>query len=666
MNPFVDFAPGTSPDVVPGTVPAWALVFRDGDRKLRTIGSDAYVGAVDAKLPTGLAGGSYEIVVEGMTAEDFQVINSAGSSLTASLHLWWKDAPTGVLGGLARFTGLDNPLAATTPDPPDGSLVAKLGVDRLWRRPGQRRVEVVVTARELAFARLDRQRVDGRCVKSRDPARSGLALAIAKVTEDAAPVVGHRLEDARPGTGKDDYADIPAGSALDALKVLTKQVRDALAIGGLPIVMIRDGKLHIGEWTARNTFTPPLDVPRAIDDHTGLLAIERGADLDREDRAPEGFFPKKPPRRTFAVTALGRPDLKPGDQVAIVLPPEDFTVSQPPSIGATLLTSVPNLEPGAVDPDARPDICRVVEVSHQISREKGFLTTFRAVVLTGGDDGWDRDDPAAPAVDRPPARLAGVPFTGSARGAASTIHAAIEDVTGRALRATRTRPGVVHAHDVADHSSEVWSADTAPDGLPRSAVRARITEQVHAEHVRVPHLTPFAWGSYGMVLPRYPGTSVVLANVGGGSGDLVDFGAVWTDGTGPSARPGDYWLALPVKIAEREFLRDPGKSLPDDGPATHDLIDGDGTRVIETARFVLRVTDRLTKVPDRPEPDDGLGDGSVLIESRAGDGAARIVLKADGSVSITAKSITFDAEDQIDLNAKNVRVKLDGGTMDVS
>ena len=137
MNPFVDFAPGTGPDVVPGTVPAWALVFRDDDRKLRTIGSDAYVGTVDAKLPTGLAGGSYEIVVEGMTAEDFQVINSAGSSLTASLHLWWKDAPTGVLGGLARFTGLDNPLAATTPDPPVGSLVAKLGVDRLWRRPGR-------------------------------------------------------------------------------------------------------------------------------------------------------------------------------------------------------------------------------------------------------------------------------------------------------------------------------------------------------------------------------------------------------------------------------------------------------------------------------------------------------------------------------------------------
>jgi hypothetical protein len=269
-------------------------------------------------------------------------------------------------------------------------------------------------------------------------------------------------------------------------------------------------------------------------------------------------------------------------------------------------------------------------------------------------------------VDTPSARPAGVSFTDSARGAASTIHTAIGDVIGRAARATGARPAVIRAADTAAHSSDVWSVDTAPSGLPRSAVRAEITEQVHAEQFQVPYVTPFAWGSYGMVLPRYPGTRVVLANVGGGSGDFVDVGAVWPENTGPNARPGDYWLALPVAIAEREFLRDPQKQLPDDGPATHDLVDGDGTRVIETARFVLRVTDQLTKVPDRPAPDDDLGAGTVLIETKSGDGAARIVLGADGTVTITAKSIIFDAEDHIDLNAKDVRVKLDGGTMDVS
>ncbi|NBH05304.1 hypothetical protein, partial [Amycolatopsis sp. SID8362] len=132
--------------VVPGTVPAWAVVFRHGVRgtELCTIGSDTYSGTVSASLPAGLTGGSYEVVVEGMTAEDYRKISLApGTPLDASLHLWWKDAPTGVLGGLARFTGLDNPLSATTPVPPDGSLVAELRVDRLWRRPGPRRIDVV-------------------------------------------------------------------------------------------------------------------------------------------------------------------------------------------------------------------------------------------------------------------------------------------------------------------------------------------------------------------------------------------------------------------------------------------------------------------------------------------------------------------------------------------
>jgi hypothetical protein len=43
------------------------------------------------------------------------------------------------------------------------------------------------------------------------------------------------------------------------------------------------------------------------------------------------------------------------------------------------------------------------------------------------------------------------------------------------------------------------------------------------------------------------------------------------------------------------------------------------------------------------------------------------VLKDDGSVTVTGASITFEAQDEIALNAKNVRVKLDThGTMDVS
>lgn len=652
-------------EVVPGTVPAWALVF-SGGREQRTIGSDTYVGSVSATLPVGLAGGAYEIVIEGMTSEDYQRINSlaAAAPLSASLHMWWKDAPTGVLGGLAKFTGLDNPLSATTPEPPAGSLVAELRVDRLARRPGPRRVDVVVTGRELVVAALSERLVDGRCTET-------LLQAVKQVAGGVVPVIDHRLDKAERRPDQKDFVVIPAGSALHAMETTTGQVQAALGLYGLQIAMIRDGGLHVGEWTATAPM-PPLDVGRSLDDASGLLAIERGADLPRDARVPAGQFGKRSPRRTFAVTALGRPDLKPGDRVSLVLPPEDFTIAEPPSIGATLLTSVPNLPFGAADPGAQPSVCRIVELSHTISREKGFLTTFRAVVLNGADDGWDRVERGTTARDVSPRRQAGVPFADSAHGAASTINTLVADLTSRAQGAVRARPAVIHDHShspgVPRHSSDVWHSDAAPDGRPRAAQRTEITAAAHAELNQVPYVTPFAWGGFGMVLPRYPGTRVVLANVGGGPGDFVDVGALWPVGGGPAARPGDYWLALPVGITEREHLRDPDKQLPDDGPATHDLIDGDGTRVIETARFVLRVTDTLTKVPDRPAPDDDLGAGSVLIESRTGQGGARIVLSDDGSVTITAKSITFDTEGQgdIELKAKNVNVTLDGGTMDVS
>jgi hypothetical protein len=237
--------------------------------------------------------------------------------------------------------------------------------------------------------------------------------------------------------------------------------------------------------------------------------------------------------------------------------------------------------------------------------------------------------------------------------------------------ARQARLGIVHDHVVGAaprHTSDVWYADVTPDGAPGAAQRTPVTEAQHGELQGIPYLTPFAWGSYGLVLPRYPGTRVVLGNAGGGPGDFVDIGAVWQQDGGPNAEPGDYWLALPVKIDQREHLADSTQQLPADGPATHDLIDGDGTRVIETARFVLRVTDDLTQAPGRPRPGDDAPAGSVVIESRSGsDTVARIVLKDDGSVTVTGASITFEAQDEIALNAKNVRVKLDThGTMDVS
>jgi hypothetical protein len=653
--------------VTTGTVPAWAVVFRNegSSEKLRTISSDTYYGSVSATLPTGLNGGTYEIVIEGMTDEDYAKIRlPAGTPVSAELHLWWKDAPTGVLGDLARFTGLDNPFGAVTQDPPALSVVAVIRVDRMQRRAGARRVEVVVSGRELVWSRLAERRVQGRCFED-------LQSSIAGITKDVVSVVGHRLEAARLNPAQVDCVDVAPGTILDAMTTQVQQVQTVLGLYGLQVAMIRDGTLHIGEWTA-DAATPRLDQFRPLDERSGLLCVERGNARDRDVRVGHGRPGSPASRLTVAVTTLGRPDIKPGDLVAVVLPAQDFPTVEPPSIGATLLSAVPSPIFGDPGPPEL-SLCRVADVTHKLSREQGFLTTFQALVLAVGDVGWDRPGPV-PARPATPAQQKGTPYSDSAHGAASAVHSVVLGAAGRMAASNRSRLGMVHDHTVGGgvprHTSDIWYADVTPDGFPGAAQRTAVTEEQHGELLRVPYVTPFAWGSYGMVLPRYPGTRVVLANAGGGPGDFVDVGAVWPRDAGPEARPGDYWLALPVSIVQREHLRDPARQLPDNGPATHDLIDGDGTRVIETSRFVLRVTDSLTRVPNRPQPGDDDPAGGVVIESRSGqDASARIVLKDDGSVTITATSITFDTQGRgdIELKANNVKVHLDGGgTMDVS
>lgn len=664
-------AMGGTADITPGTLAAWAVTFREDTPSrtdaLLTVGSDTYDGSVTATLPKDLAGGTYQLLIEGMTDEDYAKIRlRPGRRLRASLHLWWKDSPSGILGDLAQFTGLTDPRGAVTPDPPAHSTVADIRVDTLRRRAGERRYDVSASGREAVVARLSEHRVFGQCYAS-------LTAAMLAVAEEAGiPLVTHGLDDARPGPEQPDFANTAPGPALEAMKTLADQARDAQQLYGLPVAVIRDGTLHVGKWTADAGGAGRLDTLRHLEDESaGVVAVERGQDKDRETGAGAPAPGSPTSRETVTVTSLGRPDIKPGDTVLLTLPPQDFPTVDPTSVPAALLTSLTGLLVGGTDPDVEPSRCLVGEVSHRLSRRQGFVTTFPATVLGAGDDGWD---PASPAADKPaarsePDRRAAADSAGSAAAAVQTV---MRDVLGGVRERTRPRIGEVHDHPVTGvprHTSDVWYADLAPDGLPVAAQRTSVGEEHHGELREVPYVTPFGWGHFGLVLPRYPGTRVLLVDAGGGPGDFVDVGTLWPRDAGPPAQAGDYWLVLPVGITQREHLPSGGGAAPD-GPASHDLIDADGTRVLETTRFVVRVTDQPTDCTARPAPGADAPTGSVLIETKPSNGTgASIQLRDDGSVTITATSITFDTlgRGDISLRADNVAVTLsDTGKMDVS
>jgi hypothetical protein len=669
-------AGAAGPDVTPGTVAAWGVVFREdtGDtgsldgKVLLAVGSETYDGSVTATLPKDLSGGSYQVVIEGMTDDDYKQIQlSAGRRLAAALHLWWKDSPSSVLGDLARVTGLADRLGALTPDPPEHSLVAVLRVDTIRRRAGERRYEVVVTARERVVARLVEHRVDGRCFVD-------LEAAVRGVTSGAGvTAVAHGLVDAKPGPADPDFADVAPGPAADALSTLVARTRRLLGLYGLPAAVVRDGVVHVGKWSDDRGAVAGLGVLRGLDQGSGLVSVDRGPNQDRDAAAGERPKTAVASRGTVTVTTLGRPDIKPGDIVRVALPPEDFPLVEPPSfLSATLPGMVGPLTDLGPDPGSSPSSCRVREVTHKLSPRQGFVTTVEAVVLAENDDGWD-----PPAIPGTPSPTRSKPAAGGvAPDAASAAATAVQSVMRGALGAltdrTRSRVALVHDHSksgVPRHTSDVWYADVAPDGRPAAAQRTEITEAQHAEMRQVPYLTPFGWGNFGLVLPRYPGTRVLLVNAGGGQGDYVDVGALWPRDAGPPADPGDYWLVLPVGVEQREHLGSDDPT-PADGPAAHDLVDGDGTRVVETARFVVRVTDTLTRCTARPTPGPDAPAGSVLIETKSSSGTgASIRLRDDGSVTITGTSITLDTkgDGDISLNAKNVKVTVaTDGTMDVS
>jgi hypothetical protein len=654
-----------APDVTPGVVPAWAVTFSTDPPSSGpfTVGSAAYDGSVTATLPSGLAGGSYQIVIEGMTDSDYGQLlqrSKTGGRLRAELHLWWLDASPDVLGDLARFTGLANPLGPVTVAPPPNSLVADLRIDKVTRRAGERRYEVTVTGRERVLARLGEAKAAGACYIDLDAAVRAVAGAAGiKVTT-------YDVKTIQPGPDQPDFANTTPGRALNAMTTLAEQVRNAGQLSPLPVTMIRDGALHLGRWTGQDTVAG-LGVTRQLDEGSGLVAIERGEERGMAADGPEpGAVPA---RRTVIVTALGRPDIKPGDTVCVLLPPTDFPVFEPPTDGAALLTALTGLPAGDTGPVGNKSACLVTEVSHRVSRRQGFVTTVRATVLGDSDRGWDKppDKPAQPD-DRPPAAH-GTVSADPAAGAATAVHALVRNSIARTADPSRPRIAQIHDHPasgVPRHTSVVRYSTAAPDGLPVAAQRTQITGQDYGELKEVPYLTPFGWGHFGLVLPRYPGTRVLLAGAGGGPGDLIDLGSVWERDSGPDSQPGDYWLMLPIGIAAREHLPD-GGGAPTDGAASHDLIDGDGNRIIETARFVVRVTDQPTHSDARPDPTSDSPAGSVLIETKPGSGSgASIQLKDDGSVTITASAITLDAgQGDITLNANNVKVSV-AGTMDVS
>lgn len=632
---------------VPGTHPAWGVTFHREAANVGPavlgVGSDTHDGGLEVTLPADLTGGRGTITVEGMTDGDYAVLRAGPT--TVRVHLWWKDTLS-VLGGLAAVSGLGalaGPLVGTTIEPPAGSLVAELRVEKVTRRAGPRRYDVVVSAQQRAFVRLREARVYGACYASLQKALESVAAGAAVVLRTT-----RVAEVTAPPQGMADYAQVPPGTALAACTALADQAATALGLYGMSPVLLRDGAVHVGDWTRT------AGTARTLSERSGLIAVEREKDKERVAAAGTPVPPGAPgSRQTVTMTCLGRPDLKPGDVVSVVLPPQDFPRSIP-SVGGALLTTLTGLIPG-IEEAAEPSRVLVTGVTHRIGRRTGFVSTVAGTVLVSSTDtGWDLPGAVRPAGARPGASGTGPDPVADATAA---LRRQLDGAEDRAVTRTGARVAQVRAHDpsrAARLTSDVWVATTRGDGRPGTAQRLRVADG-HAESREVPYTTTVAWGTYGQVLPRYPGMRSLLVPGPGGHTDPVDVGALWEAGGGPPrSEVGDHWLVLPTRAPTTATTAAPDPQPPAAGPASHDLITGRGARVVETTSFVVRVSDEPTASDGRPSP---AGEGTVVIETRqAGTAKASITLAPDGTVTISGEKLRFEAADTIDLKAAKVVV----------
>jgi hypothetical protein len=648
-------APGK---VAIGNSAGWALVFH-GDapgpslgEKLLEIDSGNYHAEIEASLPAGLDGGRYRFVIEGVTDDDYKKI-SADKARVVRLHLLWRDVNTSPAGYLANVAGLGDVLAPS--DAKDETLVAEIAVKKLSRKAGSRRYEVVVEGVERVFERLDR----------RLPAKAegtSVLETIKAVAEALNATVELHAVSPRPGTPAPStpqpakFIVDPGGPGVTHIRALAERLEQANDKFGRGMLLIRDGKLLVGE----RKMPPESKDSRDLDAAGGLVEAEPLPPLVIDQDANDAD-PKTGTRAQFKLVLKGRPDLQPGDVVTFRPVPEDDSTTGSGIAGA--LGALASGLTGGLIPDLAtgdPITLYVAAVEHRLSRTNGFSTTVTGVKIADPSDAWDSHSRRR---SDGPGHAGATSADGQAADAIARHMASAQEnrpTTGVGEVRSFTASG---SNEPPSQTETVWRGLRPADGLPNQARRLAPERDNPAPVPGVPYATPFAWGKTGLVLPRYPGTRVVLVHRDGRPEDAIDIGALWESGKGPDSEAGDWWLILPVGVAQSARATLPDTQQTTDAPtkATNDLIDAEGNRIIEVGELTVRVTDQLSSPGTRPQR---AGDsGSVTIEHTGG---ASIVMKSDGSIEITGTKLTIDAgSGDIEMKANNVKVSVTS-SMDVS
>lgn len=671
-----------------GNDAGWVLEFYQEDREsgvltphpeLRFLRVEDYNAEIRANLlgceNNRLQSGEYSFVIEGLTDEHYRTLsfNYSDRPTVLKLYLYWRDTIGSLEGYLASFTGFDNLYRLGEADL-QSALVAVLAIKRVMRRAGSRRYETAIQAEERVTHALSQpadeaptenlreilRHIENRTqirIHFHPPEEASRSTNNTNANTNAATenTTASQTE-TNPGT---EQVHLESGKTYrETIDELAARMEQATGKYGRGMLLIRDGDLYFG---VRDIPLESGAEPKKLNLGNGLIEVSLDGASDSDpyfDRSSR----EHPPRLThFRLTLKGRADLKPGDLVAFNCSPEDQTRTTP-NFGDALVGIAGPMVPVLDEESANEVRLYINAVEHRLGRTSGFVTIVTGVSLHRSNNVWDSQSPAG---SRPRSRNSSSPTASSSTAAAQSVRQiADRAVSSRyftemgEIRGMQTN-GRGNQRETPGQTITVWRGLVAPDGRPTQASRLPIQRTNPTRLDAVPYATSFAWGKCGLVLPRYPGTRVLMSHRNGQGDDPIDMGALWESGHGPDSQAGDWWLILPVDVpeAERSTIDDDATPEEHTGKVTQDLVDAEGNRIIEVGEFTIRIgKENLRDAGTRPErPDD---EGSMTIEHTKG--GSKIVMTSDGSIVISAKSIEFNADDTITMNAKDVNVHVSG------
>ena len=660
-----------------GNDAAWHLAFHkeeggkiaSGDPVLE-LGRADYYAEIQATLPSGLEGGVYTFTIEGLTDAHYAAINQGkeGAPTAVRLYLYWRDTNSTGLGYLKNLAGLTDTFGTVKAKDLSACLVAELRISEVTRKAGARRYETTIKAKERVFAILESERLAAKL----DPGEL-VSTAESLVSSHGITTTTYKLRPAKgvdsgEHKGKADDSPNKGEKLIDVLKNLGSRMEQRANKHGRGMYLIREGTLHIGP----REIDTEIETATELDLSAGLIQSEKLAPLETDPhfdllKARESNKNATiPVRNQFKLTMKGRQDMKPGRVVKFNPAKEDEEKLEKGGgfVGAMIDAFTPsNILPKLGETfDASSIRLYIASVEHKQGRTSGWVTTVTGVVIHDGEDAWDEhsdhrssDDKEKQQKEAASAELRSAKAI--AQLAANLLerqkHPEAGEIRGVTTKGKDEPPG---------QTVRVWTGLDRADGRRNQVRRRPVRKKDPAEATGVTYLTPFAWGKFGLVLPQYPGTRVLVGYRGGAIDDPVALGALWESGTGPESEPGDWWLILPTGIdeAKRADLTDDQSASPN-GKASNDLIDAKGQRAIEVTKLTIRVgEDKVKDAGTRPtHGEDKIG---VTIEHKG----AMVTIDDDGTITLkAAKNIVLDASSgDIELKAKNVKVSV-SGSMDV-